>query len=75
VNTNNELAREQTLQADAVTSQAVALNLTATAAQFSPTPLAQSTVELDKRLAASDVVPTLGEINQVRARLGDKSRQ
>jgi serine/threonine protein kinase/ABC-type sugar transport system substrate-binding protein len=72
INTNNQLHQDQTLQADAVTAQAVALNLTATAAQFSPTPPAESTLELEKRLPASDVVPSQAEIDSVKARLGEK---
>lgn len=72
INTNNDLRQAQTLQADAITSQAAALNLTATAALFSPTPPALATVELDKRLPASDVVPTQAEIDQAKARLGER---
>ena len=73
INTNNELNRTQTLQAGAMTSQAAALNLTATAALASPTAPPKATVEIDKRAPASEIMPSAAEIEQVKQRLGDKN--
>jgi serine/threonine protein kinase/DNA-binding LacI/PurR family transcriptional regulator len=72
INTNNELNQAQTLQAGAMTSQAAAFNLTATAALTSPTAPPQSIVQLDQRIPASEIIPSAVEIEQVKARLGDK---
>ncbi|MBZ0290541.1 MAG: protein kinase, partial [Anaerolineae bacterium] len=72
INANNALNHDQTLEAGAMTAQAVGFNLTATAALASPTPPPKPTVEMDKRAPASEIVPTAEEIAQVKLRLGDK---
>ncbi|MEO8606864.1 MAG: protein kinase [Chloroflexota bacterium] len=72
INTNNELNQTQTLEAGAITAQSAALNLTETAALASPTSPPQSTVEIDKRAPASEIIPGAGEIERVKIRLGEK---